>query len=120
VPALETERARAMRWGVADSEEFCSRALSQCLRKDGTRCLDLPGDSVGRHWDERRVRRQSKGLRRVQGRIAMEERAPQRSTERGTRFSAGAGGHKVKLREGSESRMCLGKGVVAMRRRGKE
>jgi hypothetical protein len=30
VPALETEQARAMRWGVAGSEEFCSRALSQC------------------------------------------------------------------------------------------
>jgi hypothetical protein len=50
----------------------------------------------------------------------MEERAPQRSTERGTGFNVGAGGHKVKLREGSESLMCLGKGVVAMRRCSKE
>jgi hypothetical protein len=67
VPALETEQVRAMRWGVAGSEEFCGRALSQCLRKGGTRCPDLPGDSVSRHWDERRVRWQSKGLSRVQG-----------------------------------------------------
>jgi hypothetical protein len=119
VPALETEQARAMRWGVAGLEEFCSRALSQCLRKGVTRCPDLPSDSVSRHWDERRVRRQSKGLNRVQGRIAMDESAPQRSTEGGTGFSIGAGGHKVKLREGSESRMCLGKGV-AIRRSGEE
>jgi hypothetical protein len=31
VPALETEQARAMRWGVASVEEFCSRALSHCV-----------------------------------------------------------------------------------------
>jgi hypothetical protein len=37
VPALETEQARVMRWGVAGSEEFCSRALSQCLHKGRTR-----------------------------------------------------------------------------------
>jgi hypothetical protein len=120
VPALETEQARAMRWGVAGSEEFCSRALSQCLRKGGARCQHLPGDSVRRHWHERKVRRQSKGLSRVQGRIAMDERAPQRSTERGTGFNVGASGHKVKPQEGSESRMCLGNGVVAMSRRSKE
>jgi hypothetical protein len=36
VPALETEQARTMPWGFAGSEEFCSRALSQCLRKGGT------------------------------------------------------------------------------------
>jgi hypothetical protein len=55
VPALETKQPRAMRWGVAGVEEFCSRALSQCLRKGGARCTDLPSDSVSRHWDERRV-----------------------------------------------------------------
>jgi hypothetical protein len=92
VAALETEQVRAMRCGVASSEEFCSRALSQCLRKSGMCCPDLPGDSVSQQWDERRVRRQSKGLSRVQGRIAMEERAPQRSTERGTGFRVGASG----------------------------
>jgi hypothetical protein len=120
VPALETEQARTMRRGVAGSKEFCSRALSQCLRKGRTRCPDLPGDSVSQHWDERRVRGQIKGLSRVQGRIAMEERTPQRSTEGGTGFSVGAGGHKVKLREGSQSWMCLGKCVVAMCRCGEE
>jgi hypothetical protein len=41
MPALETEQARATRWGVAGSEEFCSRALSQCLRKRRTHCPDL-------------------------------------------------------------------------------
>jgi hypothetical protein len=65
VPALETEQARVMRWGVAGLEEFRSRTLSQFLRKGGTRCPDLPSDSVSRHWDERRGRRQSKGLSRV-------------------------------------------------------
>jgi hypothetical protein len=50
----------------------------------------------------------------------MNESALQRSTGGGTGFSVGAGGHKVKLREGSESRMCLVKGAVAMRRRGEE
>jgi hypothetical protein len=114
VTALESEQACAMRWGVAGLEEFCSRALSQRLRKGGTRCQHLVGDSVSRHWDERRIRRQSRGLSRVQGRITMDQSAPQRSTEGGTRFSVGAGGHTVKLREGSEIRMCLGKGVVVM------
>jgi hypothetical protein len=97
VPALETEQARAMRWGVAGLEEFSSRALSQRLQKSGARCPDLPGYSVSRHRDERGVGRQSKGRSRVQGRIAMGESAPQRSTEGGTGFSVGAGGHKVKL-----------------------
>jgi hypothetical protein len=50
----------------------------------------------------------------------MEERAPQRSTEVGTGFSVGAVEHKMKLREGSKSRICLGKDVLAMRRRGKK
>jgi hypothetical protein len=31
VPALETEQARAMRWGVASVEEFCGGAMSQCV-----------------------------------------------------------------------------------------
>jgi hypothetical protein len=56
----------------------------------------------------------------VQGRIAMNESPPQRSTEGGTGLSVGASGHKVKLQDGSESRSCLWKGVVAMRRRSKE
>jgi hypothetical protein len=50
----------------------------------------------------------------------MDENAPQRGTEGGTRLSGGTSGHNVKLREGSDSRMCLGKGVVAMSRRSKE
>jgi hypothetical protein len=50
----------------------------------------------------------------------MHESAPQRGTEGGTGFSVGAGGHKMKLRERSESRRCLGQGVVAMRHRSKE
>jgi hypothetical protein len=61
VTALETEQARATRWGVAGLEEFCNRALSQRLRNGGTCCLDLPGDSVSRHWDKRGAGRQSKG-----------------------------------------------------------
>jgi hypothetical protein len=44
-------------------------------------------------------------LSRVQGRIAMDERTPQRSTEVRTGFSVGAVGHKMKLREGSKSDM---------------
>jgi hypothetical protein len=113
VTALETEQARAIRWGVARLEE-------QRLQKDRTRCPDLPCDSVSRHWDERRVRRQSKGLSRVEGRIAMYVSAPQRSTEGGTGCSVGAREHKVKLREGSENRICLGKGIAAMCGRCKE
>jgi hypothetical protein len=41
------------------------------MRKGGTRCPHLPGDSVSRHWEERGVTRQRKGRSRVQGRIAM-------------------------------------------------
>jgi hypothetical protein len=37
VPALETEQARAMRWGVASMEELCNRALSECVKQGGTR-----------------------------------------------------------------------------------
>jgi hypothetical protein len=62
VPALETERTRAMRWGVASVEEFCGRALSQYVRKGWTSGPDLLGDCVSQRWDERRVRRQSKGF----------------------------------------------------------
>jgi hypothetical protein len=32
VPVLETEQARAMRWGLVSMEEFCGRALSECDR----------------------------------------------------------------------------------------
>jgi hypothetical protein len=45
MPALETEQARVMRWGVASVEEFCSRALSECVRQAGTLDPDLLGDS---------------------------------------------------------------------------
>jgi hypothetical protein len=57
VPVQETEQACAMRWGVAGVEELCGRVLSECMRKDGTRDSDPPGDSVSRHWDEQRVMR---------------------------------------------------------------
>jgi hypothetical protein len=46
VPALDTEQARGMRWGVTSVEDFCSRALSECVRNGGTREPDLLGDSV--------------------------------------------------------------------------
>jgi hypothetical protein len=46
VPALETEHVCTMRWGVASVEAFCGRALIKCVRKGGTRNLDLPGDIV--------------------------------------------------------------------------
>jgi hypothetical protein len=120
VTALETEQTCAMRWGVAGLEEFCSRALCQRLQKSGARCPDLPGYSVSRHRHERGIGRQSQGRSRMQGRIAMDKSAPQRGTEGGTGLSVGAGGYQVKLREGSEARMCLWKGIVAMRGRCKE
>jgi hypothetical protein len=50
----------------------------------------------------------------------MGERAPERSTEGGTGRCARGGGHKVKLREEAERRVCLGKGVTAMFRSCKE
>jgi hypothetical protein len=81
---------------------------------------DLPGHRASRHREEGRVGGKSLGLRRVQGSFAVRERAPHRSTEEGTECSAGASRHKVKLREGVERRMCLGKGIVAMCRRCKE
>jgi hypothetical protein len=62
VPALETEQACAMRRGVPSTEKFCGEVLIECVQKGGTRNPDLPGDSVRRHWDKRRGRRQSKGL----------------------------------------------------------
>jgi hypothetical protein len=92
VPALETEQACTMRWDVASVEEICGRALVKRVQKGGTRNPDLPGDIFRPHWGERRVRRQSKGLSRVQGRIAMGEGAPQRRTEGGIGRSLGAVG----------------------------
>jgi hypothetical protein len=117
VPALETEQARVMQWGVARVEEICSGALSECVQQGGTCDPDLPGDIVHRHWDERVVGRQSQGLGRLQCRMALGEGAPERSTEGRTGRSVGAGGHEVKLREGEERWVCFGKSGVAMCRR---
>jgi hypothetical protein len=66
VRGLDTEQACVMRWGVARVEEFCGTALIECVRKRGTRDPNQLVDSVSRVWDERGVRRQSKGLSRVQ------------------------------------------------------
>jgi hypothetical protein len=44
VPALKTEQACLLRWGVACVEEFCGRALTKRLQNGATRDLDLPLD----------------------------------------------------------------------------
>jgi hypothetical protein len=71
--ALGTEQACAMRWGVASVEKLCRRALIECVQKCGTRDPAQLGDVVSRQWEKRRVTRQSQGLSRVQGRLAMGE-----------------------------------------------
>jgi hypothetical protein len=41
----------------------------------------MPGEIVGRQWDVRGVSRQSQGLRRMQGSVAVREGAPKRRTD---------------------------------------
>jgi hypothetical protein len=65
------------------------------VRKGGARNRDLLGDIVRRHWDTRGVRRQSQGLGRVQGRMAMGEGAPHKRTEGGTGHLRGGGVRRV-------------------------
>jgi hypothetical protein len=60
---------------------------------------DLSGDSVCHHRDERVVKEGSRGLTRVQGRVAVEEGAPQRHTEAGTGHCVGFGGNNVKYKQ---------------------
>jgi hypothetical protein len=76
VPALQTEQLCVKRWGVACMKEFSGRAMSELLQEGGSHGLDLLGDSVCRHRDERGARRRRKVLSRVLGRVAMEEGAP--------------------------------------------
>jgi hypothetical protein len=84
VPVLEDEQASVKRWEVATVEELCGRALTGYVRKSDTRCPDLPGDIVCRHWDERRVRRRRKKLGSVQVRIVMRKGAHRKRTQGGT------------------------------------
>jgi hypothetical protein len=93
-------------------EEFCSRALIEwCVRKDGTGNADLPGDCVRRHWDERGVSRQSKGLNRVQGRMTVGEATPQSRREGGTWRCIRSSGHKVKQARRGEELNVLWEGL---------
>jgi hypothetical protein len=95
MPVLQTEQSCVMRWVVASVEDFSSRAQIECLQEGGPRGTGLPGDSVRRHWDERGVRKRSpcssKGLSKVQGRVAVEQGAPRRRAEGGTGPCMGSG-----------------------------
>jgi hypothetical protein len=94
-------------------EELNGRALSECLQDGASRESDLPGESVRPQQGEQGARRRGKGLIKVQGKVPVEEGAPKRRTEEGTRTYVVTGGNKVELR-GAKRLVRLRKGVVAI------
>jgi hypothetical protein len=57
VSALESVQSFVIRWGVASMEEFSRRALLERVGDHRGSCgMDLPGDTVRQHGDQRRVR----------------------------------------------------------------
>jgi hypothetical protein len=69
--ALETEKSCGMRLGVTCIGEFNHRPLIECLPQIGSRDPDLSSHIVRRQGDGRGVSSWSKGLSRVQGRVAV-------------------------------------------------